>query len=62
MVSTFIDRLQQEGVRLPTILVSGRLDAKGRETYPSLGVTEITEKPFAARRMVDLIRVNLSEL
>ena len=56
-----MDRLQREGVRLPTILVSGRLDTKARERAASLGVAGIIEKPFAARRMIDLIRASLSE-
>jgi len=57
-----VDHLKREGVRLPTILVSGRLDTKAKERAASLGVTGIIEKPFAARRMVDLIRASLSEL
>ena len=56
-----IDQLQREGVRLPTILISGRLDLKARERAASLGVAGIIEKPFAARRMIDLIRASLSE-
>lgn len=55
-----VGRLRQEGVWLPTILVSGRLDARATERAASLGVTDIVEKPFAAKRMVDLIRANLA--
>jgi two-component system, LuxR family, response regulator FixJ len=57
-----VDRLRQEGISLPTILVSGLLDAKARLRAASLGVTEIIEKPFAARRLVDLIRASIGEL
>jgi len=51
-----IDRLQKEGIRVPTILISGRLDAKTRERAASLGVSNIVEKPFVARPLVELIR------
>jgi FixJ family two-component response regulator len=57
-----VDHLQREDIRLPTILISGRLDTSARERAASLGVTKVIEKPFAARRMVDLIRASLSEL
>jgi two-component system response regulator FixJ len=56
-----VDRLRQEGISLPIILVSGHLDAKARQRAANLRVTKIIEKPFAARRLVDLIR-SLSEL
>ena len=56
-----VDRLQKEGVQVPTILVSGRLDTKARERAASLGVTNIVEKPFAAGPLVELIRTALSE-
>jgi two-component system, LuxR family, response regulator FixJ len=54
-----VDYLQREGIRLPTILVSGRLDANTKERAAHLGVTNIIEKPFVARRLVDLIRVTM---
>ena len=57
-----VDHLRREGVSLPTILVSGRLDTTARQRAASLGVTEIIEKPFPANRMVDLIRASLSEV
>ena len=57
-----VDQLQREGVRLPTILISGRLDTAARQRAANLGVTEVVEKPFLATRMVDLIRASLSEL
>jgi two-component system, LuxR family, response regulator FixJ len=56
-----VDSLQKEGVRVPTILVSGRLDTKGRERAAGLGVTNIVEKPFAAGPLVELIRTALLE-
>jgi two-component system response regulator FixJ len=56
-----IDSLQKEGVRVPTILVSGRLDTKGRERAAGLGVTNIVEKPLAAGLLVELIRTALLE-
>jgi len=54
-----VDYLQREGIRLPTILVSGRLDANTKERATHLGVTNIIDKPFVARRLVDLIRVTM---
>jgi FixJ family two-component response regulator len=51
-----VDHLQKEGARVPTILISGRLDTNIRERAASLGVTSVIEKPFAADRLVNLIR------
>jgi two-component system, LuxR family, response regulator FixJ len=56
-----VDQLQKQGVRVPTILISGRLDTNIRERAASLGVTSVIEKPFAAHRLVDLIRTALLE-
>ena len=56
-----VDHLQKEGVRVPTILISGRLDTKIRERASSLGVTSVIEKPFAGHQLVNLIRTALSE-
>jgi two-component system response regulator FixJ len=53
--------LQKEGVQVPTILISGRLDTKTRERAVSLGVTNIVEKPFAAGPLVELIRTAVLE-
>jgi FixJ family two-component response regulator len=54
-----VDLLQKRGVRVPTILISGRLDTNIRERAASLGVTRVIEKPFAAGRLVNLIRTAL---
>src|ERR1700730_493066 len=43
-----VERLQREGLRAPTILISGRLDANTKERAASLGITSVLEKPFAA--------------
>jgi two-component system, LuxR family, response regulator FixJ len=53
--------LQREGVRRPTILISGRLDSRLAQRAAGLGVTRVIEKPFEADRLVDLIRTALSE-
>jgi two-component system, LuxR family, response regulator FixJ len=53
--------LQKEGTQIPSILISGRLDAKIRERAARLGVSEIVEKPFAATRLIELIRTTLPE-
>jgi two-component system response regulator FixJ len=54
-----VDHLQKQGARVPTILISGRLDTNIRERAASLGVTSVIEKPFAAGRLVNLIRTAL---
>jgi FixJ family two-component response regulator len=56
-----VDHLRREGIRLPVILISGRLDTSTRERAASLGVNKIVDKPFAASRLVNLIQATLSE-
>jgi FixJ family two-component response regulator len=56
-----VDRLQKEGARVPTILISGRLDTRTKERAASLGVAGVLEKPLAAHRLVGLIRTALLE-
>jgi FixJ family two-component response regulator len=56
-----VDRLQKQGARVPTILISGRLDTSTKERAASLGVTTVLEKPFAGNHLVDLIRMALWE-
>jgi two-component system response regulator FixJ len=56
-----VGHLQSEGIWVPTILISGRLDAKARERAASLGVTGVIEKPFAAGRLLDLIHTVVLE-
>ena len=54
-----VNRLRGEGVRLPTILISGRVEAKTRDRAASLGVATVIEKPFVPGRLVDLIRATM---
>jgi FixJ family two-component response regulator len=54
-----VARLQREGIRRPTILISGRLETKTTERAAGLGVTRVVEKPFEAEGLVDLIRTAL---
>ena len=56
-----VAHLQREGIRRPTILISGRLDTKTTERAAGLGVMRIVEKPFEAEGLVDLIRTALME-
>jgi two-component system, LuxR family, response regulator FixJ len=56
-----VDHVQKEGVRVPTILISGRLDATVRARASRIGITRVVEKPFAAACLVDLIRAALLE-
>ena len=57
----FVGHTLKEGIRVPTILISGRLDTKTRERAASLGITGVIEKPFAASRLLDLIETVLPE-
>jgi FixJ family two-component response regulator len=52
---------QREGIRRPTILISGRLDTRTRDRAAGLGVTRVIEKPFEPDRLVDSIRTALLE-
>jgi two-component system response regulator FixJ len=56
-----IDHLQEEGVKVPAILISARLDAGTRKRAARLGVRELVDKPFAAGCLVELIRAALAE-
>ena len=56
-----IDHLQKEGVQIPAILISGRLDASTRARAARLGIRELLDKPFAAGRLVGCIQAMLSE-
>ena len=54
--------LRKEGVQIPTILISGRLDASTRERAPRLGVRELLDKPVPVGRLIQAIRTMLAEL
>jgi two-component system response regulator FixJ len=54
--------LRAEGVAVPTILITGRLDAAISARAAVLGVTAILEKPFPATRLVELVRASLERL
>jgi FixJ family two-component response regulator len=56
-----VDRLQKEGIRVPAILISGRLDTNTRQRAANLGIASVIEKPFAADHLVELIRTVLLE-
>ena len=56
-----VDHLQKEGTRLPTILVSGRLDTNTKKRAASLSVASVLEKPFAADHLIGLIRKAILE-
>jgi two-component system, LuxR family, response regulator FixJ len=50
-----IGELQRDGIFLPAILITGRLDGRITQRAGKLGVHAILEKPFAVARLVDLI-------
>ena len=54
--------LRKEGVQIPTILISGRLDPSTRERATRLGVRELFDKPVAVSRLIQAIRTMLAEL
>jgi len=56
-----VAHLQREGVRRPTILISGQLDTWTAAQAARLGVTRVVEKPFEPDRLVDLIRTAVLE-
>jgi FixJ family two-component response regulator len=56
-----VARLQRDGVQVSTILISGCLDTSIKERASILGVRNVIEKPFAADRLINLIRTALSE-
>ena len=57
-----VDSLRKQGVQIPTILISGRLDGSLRRRAARLGVRELLDKPVAAGRLVELIRTTLADL
>jgi two-component system response regulator FixJ len=56
-----LDNLQKEGIQVPAILISGHLDATTRERATRLGVRGLLDKPFAADRLIELVRTALAE-
>jgi two-component system response regulator FixJ len=50
-----VGKLQRDGVFLPAILITGRLDAGIAQRAGALGVCAVMEKPFPVARLVDLI-------
>jgi two-component system, LuxR family, response regulator FixJ len=54
-----VDNLRKRGIQLPTILISGRLDASIRERAIRLGVRELLDKPVPASRLIQAIRAIL---
>jgi FixJ family two-component response regulator len=56
-----VDNLQKDGVHIPTILISGRLDASTKQRATLLGIRELLDKPVAAGRLIQLLRTMLAE-
>jgi two-component system response regulator FixJ len=54
-----VDNLRKRGTQIPTILISGRLDASTRERGTRLGVRELLDKPVPASRLIQAIRAIL---
>jgi two-component system response regulator FixJ len=55
-----VDALHGRGTTLPTILISGRLDGALTEQAQRLGLVAILHKPFATRRLVELVAASLN--
>ena len=54
-----VDNLRRRGIQIPTILISGGLDASIRERATRLGVRELLDKPVPAGRLIQAIRAIL---
>ena len=50
-----VGKLQRDGVSLPAILITGRLDAGITQRAGALGVRAVMEKPFPVAQLVDLV-------
>ena len=57
-----VDNLRKEGIQIPTMLISGRLDASTRQRATVLGVCELLDKPVAPGRLMQAIRTMLAEV
>jgi len=57
-----VDNLRKEGIQIPTMLISGRLDASTRQRATLLGVCELLDKPVAPGRLMQAIRTMLAEV
>jgi FixJ family two-component response regulator len=53
--------LRGERIFLPWVLITGRLDAGIAERADQFGVIAVLEKPFAAARLVELVRAGLEQ-
>jgi FixJ family two-component response regulator len=51
--------LQSAGFFVPTILITGRLDAAITARANELGVTAVLEKPLAVARLIALVRASV---
>jgi len=56
-----VAELLRQEVVLPTILITGRLDAGIAQRAAELGVLALLEKPFPVGRLVELVRVSLGQ-
>jgi FixJ family two-component response regulator len=50
-----VRRLQRDGVFVPAILITGRLDPGIAQRAGELGIRAVLEKPFPVARLVDLV-------
>jgi FixJ family two-component response regulator len=51
--------LRDENIAVPSILITGRLDASIAERAAKFAVTAILEKPFPTGRLIELVRAAL---
>jgi two-component system, LuxR family, response regulator FixJ len=51
-----VAELRRQGIPLPTILITGRVDPGTTQRATALGVLATLEKPFAAAGLVDVVR------
>ena len=53
--------LRREGIGVPVILITGRLDPAISARAAAVGVTAILEKPFPTRRLIELVQSSLED-
>lgn len=54
-----VEELRHEGLLLPTILITGKLEDANTERARAFGLIAILEKPFRGAELVELVRAAL---
>ena len=54
-----MERLTEEGFRLPVIMISGHADSETKQMAKDHGVVEFVEKPYRAEHLCKIVRQTL---